>query len=184
MDRIPHLVLLAIVLVGALAPSPAAAGSEPTVVFLTRHAEAVHPYEKDPRDPPLSEVGQQRARALAHTLRDAGITRVLSTDYLRTRSTAAPLAERLGLEVEIYDASALAGVAEKLRGAGERIYVAGHSNTTPELVELLGGEGGSEIDHVWEHDRLYIVTLDGGRASTTLVRFGSPSVPPRDEEHR
>ena len=40
-----------------------------------------------------------------------------------------------------------------------------------------------EIDHVWEHDPLYIVTLgDGGRfLSSVMVRFGPASKPPATE---
>ena len=154
-----------------------------TVVFLTRHAEAEYPFEKDPRNPPLTEIGHERAQALAHALSGAGVTEIWSTDYQRTRSTAAPLAERTGLDVEIYDGRALEDAARRLRSRTGRIYVAGHSNTTPELVALLGGDPGPEIDHVWEHDRLYVVTLgEGGRfLSSVMVRFGPASVPPAAE---
>jgi len=54
-----------------------------------------------------------------------------------------------------------------------RHLVLGHSNTTPQLVEALGGEPGAPIEEM-EYDRLYIVTLMDGRTSTVLLRFGSP----------
>lgn len=170
----------------AQAPGAVATGSseEVTVVFLTRHAEAEYPYEADSRNPPLSEKGQERATALSHALSDAGITMILSTDYLRTRSTAAPLAERLGLDVESYDGGDLESAAARLRSVRGRVYVAGHSNTTPELVALLGGDPGPAIDHVWEHDRLYVVSLgEGGRfLSSVMVRFGPASKPPAEQQ--
>jgi hypothetical protein len=51
--------------------------------------------------------------------------------------------------------------------------VVGHSDTTPELVKLLGGEPGSPIAPD-EYDRMYILTLSAdGKASTTLLRFPS-----------
>ena len=37
----------------------------------------------------------------------------------------------------------------------------GHSNTTPALVEALGGDPGSPIESL-EYDRLYMVTFEGG----------------------
>lgn len=157
---------------GQLADAEAA-----TVVYLVRHAEAVYPPPADdPGDPPLNEAGRRRAERLAEVLGDAGVTRILSTDLQRTRQTAAPLAERLGLEVELYDPSDLAGLAERLRGLGGRLLVSGHSNTTPELVRLLGGEPGSPIDERTEFDRLYLVLLEPGRPPRTLLlRYGGPS---------
>ena len=165
--------------VGAALEEEDAAGT--TYIFLSRHAEAVNPFEEDPRNPPLGPQGETRAQFLAHVLKDAGVTRVLSTDYRRTRSTAAPLALALGLEVEIYDAGKLAEVAAELRTAGGRIYVAGHSNTTPELVELLGGASGGEIDHRWEYDRLYSLVIRGDHVASTLIRYGDASVPSTSE---
>ena len=49
----------------------------------------------------------------------------------------------------------------------------GHSDTTPELVSLLGGESGPPIASD-EYDRIYLLTLYGdGKASTMLLRFPS-----------
>ncbi|MEM9407930.1 MAG: histidine phosphatase family protein [Acidobacteriota bacterium] len=170
--------------IGPLAAQTPEGGDAERVIFLTRHAEAEYPYQEDPRDPPLTALGRERAKALAHALSSAGVTQILSSGYRRTRSTAAPLAQRLGLEVESYDAQDPQATARRLRKLNGRIYVAGHSNTTPELVALLGGDPGAEIDPVWEHDRLYVVTLDasGGHLSTTLVRYGAPSKPPPGDE--
>ena len=55
-----------------------------------------------------------------------------------------------------------------------RILVAGHSNTTPKLVELLGGNPGPPIDEKTEYDRLYVVVLGAdGAVTTTLLRYGA-----------
>lgn len=148
--------------------------AEPTVVYLVRHAERA---EDGTNDPPISDAGEARARLLADMLRDAGIERVHSTDYERTRATAAPLVERLGLPVETYEGSDLAGLAERIRADGGRHLVVGHSNTTPDAVAALRGEPGPPIDEM-EYDRLYIVTLTRDGASTVLLRFGAPFSPP------
>ena len=139
------------------------------MIFLVRHAEKTD----DGRDPELSLVGQMRSLELAKVLRDAGISRIYSTDYKRTRDTAAPIAKLLGLEVEIYDPRDLQSFARTLEQNGQRQLVVGHSNTTPELTALLGGEAGTEIDEPGEYDRLYVVTIDGnGDASSALLRYG------------
>ena len=146
---------------------------EETLVFLVRHAErADDGAMTGVEDPHLSEAGVLRAEELARVLADAGITDIHSSDYLRTRETAAPLVEATGLAVEIYDPGKLAPFAERLRSTPGRHLVVGHSNSTPELVRLLGGDPGEPIEHL-EYDRLYLVTLDGGKVRTVLLRFGA-----------
>ncbi len=169
---VPHTRLLAALLpvLFLTVPHPARSQDDSTVVYLVRHAEKVD----DSRDPPLSEAGRERAELLADMLRDAGLTHLHSTDLERTRDTAAPIAERSGLEVLLYDQGNLQGFAERLRATPGRHLVSGHSNTTPELVRLLGGESSDIPDH--EYDRLYVLTIepDGG-VTTVLIRFGASS---------
>ena len=148
-----------------------AAGTEPLVVYLVRHAERD---EDGTSDPPLSDAGRARAELLASMLADAGIQRVHATPYNRTVQTAAPMAMDLGLdEVEGYDGRDLTSLNDVLRGAGGRHLVVGHGSTTRTLVEVLGGEPGPLIEE-FEFDRLYIVTVAGDEVSTTLIRYGTP----------
>jgi broad specificity phosphatase PhoE len=129
-------------------------------------------------DPVLAVEGRARAGALVHVLAEAGVMRVLSTDFNRTRETAAPLAEALGVEVEIYDHRTLESLATRLKETPGRYVVVGHSNTTPRMVELLGGEPGAPIDEGYEFDRLYQVVVDAdGDVTTTLLRYGPVSEP-------
>ena len=142
----------------------------PMVVFLVRHAEKVDASQ----DPDLSAAGETRAMRLARLLRDAGLDHVHSSDFIRTRETAAPIAAELDLDVELYDPGDLAALAGKIRATGGRHLVVGHSNTTPEMVDLLGGDPGSEIDES-EYDRLYVVTVGvDGTANAVLLRYGDP----------
>lgn len=139
-------------------------------VYLVRHAEKT----ADITDPALTAQGERRADALADVLSISGITRIHSSDYKRTRATAAPLANRLGIEVELYDPRDLACVAKALKSEGGTHLVVGHSNTTPQLTELLGGDGGAPIIEATEYDRLYIVSRQNGEVTSTLLRFGPP----------
>lgn len=154
-------------LLGCASTPPVA--EAPTVVFLVRHAEKVD----ESADPELSEAGAERAADLAAALRDAGIERIHSSDYIRTRDTAAPVAAALGIEVELYDPRDLSSLIDLLTRAGGRHLVVGHSNTTPAAVEQLGGEPGGAIVEGTEYDRLYVVTIGGdGAVSTVTLRYG------------
>jgi len=149
--------------------TPAVDRAIPAEIFLVRHAEKT----ADKDDPALTNAGQQRAERLADMLKDTKITQIHSSDYTRTRDTAAPLAAKLGLDVQIYDPRDLPAMAERLKQSGGRHLVVGHSNTTPQLTELIGGEGGAPIIEATEYDRLYYVTIGkDGDVTTALLRFG------------
>lgn len=155
----------------ALAPVyTAAAQDDATIIYLLRHAEKA---SDGTQDPSLTEQGQTRATHLAHLLQSAGITHIHSTDFKRTHQTVAPLTAKLGLTVKSYNPRDLEGFASSLKSMTGIHLVSGHSNTTPALVELLGGDPGSPI-HEDEYGRLYIVTLAPGQAVRTIVLHTSP----------
>ena len=147
---------------------------KPLVIFCVRHAEKVDAS----RDPALTPAGNTRARLLARTLIDARISAIHSSDYQRTRDTAAPLADKLNLKTQIYDPRALPDLVQLLKQKGGRHLVVGHSNTTPELVRLLGGMPGKAIVEATEFDRLYVVTIPAnGTVQTVLLRYGKSGSP-------
>ena len=168
-------------LLAALGSTPCAAlqapantnADEAVVIYLVRHAERA---EDGTNDPPLALAGQIRVQTLLTLLGDVGLTHVHTTDYKRTRDTARPFAERAGVEPSFYDPRDLEALATDIKGTPGRHLVAGHSNTTPQLVAALGGDPSDEIDEL-EYDRLYIVFIQPGQpALTTLLRFGEPYV--------
>ena len=148
-----------------------------SVIYLVRHAETAGDRAMDPSNPPLSEAGKARAVALTHALADAGLTSIHSTDLQRTRETAAPMAAATGLEVELYDPSdqsAIRALLGRLASDGGRHLIVGHSNTTPALVRMLGGDPLSPIAES-EYDRLYVVSIAAsGEVLSTLLRYGAP----------
>ena len=75
-------------------------------VYLVRHAKAGSrkAWKGDDELRPLSKAGTAQARALAKRLAGAGITRILSSPYVRCRQTVEPLAERIGVRIEPADA--------------------------------------------------------------------------------
>jgi broad specificity phosphatase PhoE len=125
-------------------------------------------------DPPLSASGRDRAEHLARLLRSVGITGVHSTDYTRTRSTAQPVSDAAGLAIDLYDPEDMDGLAGRLRATPGIHLVVGHSNTTADLVQALGGEPGEAIAPL-EYDRIYVVrVLPGGATGSAVFRYGSP----------
>jgi broad specificity phosphatase PhoE len=156
-------ILLALAAVPGSASGPTEPPTGPELAFLVRHAE------KDPGDDPgLSAAGSARALRLAELLAGQSIERVYVTATRRARDTAAPLAARFGLPVEIYDPKKLAELATTLRERKETVLVVGHSNTTDELAVLLGGESAGPMPDE-EYDRLYRVDLTDG--STVVRRY-------------
>ena len=83
-----------------LAEIPAFPGTEETAttVIVVRHAEKATGQGDDPH---LSEAGEARARALARALENAGVTSVITTQFVRTAETAAPTARAAGVAPEV-----------------------------------------------------------------------------------
>jgi phosphohistidine phosphatase SixA len=108
------------------------------------------------------------------------VTAIVSTDFARTRSTAEPLAAKLGVTIELVDARAVhhaqqvaAGVLARHRS--ETVLVVGHSNTVPEIVAALGGARPAEICD-GEYDKLFVVQVQADGAATVERRsYGTPS---------
>lgn len=143
------------------------------MVYLVRHAEKAID-ETD--DPPLALAGQIRVQVLRQLLADSDLSHIHTTDWKRTRETARPIAKDMGVEPSIYDAGDLAGFAAALRATPGHHLVVGHSNTTPMLVETLGGDPSTPI-HDLEYDRLYMLVIPPGLPPvTTILRFGEPYV--------
>jgi broad specificity phosphatase PhoE len=138
-----------------------------SVWYVVRHAEkATTPAD----DPPLTAIGTARAASLVHTLAEAPLATVWSTDTTRTRTTAAPVAAAHHLAVQTYDDPAALLAAG--RTAGGAHLVVGHSNTIGKVVEQLGGAPGAPVGDL-EFDRLYVVVVpDQGAATTLVLRYG------------
>lgn len=145
--------------------------AEPSAIYLVRHAEK----GSVGKDPDLTPRGQERARNIATILGKAGITAIFSTPTARTQQTAAPLAQRTGVTVQIYDPRGPLALLEEVKAASGAVLVVGHSNTLPELVRLFGGAPGTEIGEE-EYDRLYqLLPGPDGKVRTILL-----NTPPAD----
>jgi broad specificity phosphatase PhoE len=142
--------------------------AEPGAIYLVRHAEK----GQVGRDPDLTPQGRERARTIAAILGKAGITAIFSTPTARARQTAAPLAQRTSVTVQLYDPRAPLALADEVKAASGAVLVVGHSNTLPELVRLFGGAPGAEIGED-EYDRLYQL-LRGPDGQVKTILLGIP----------
>jgi len=141
----------------------------PTFV-LVRHAEKA---SDGTRDPALTREGRVRAEHLATFLSRLTVSHVFSSDYARTRDTARPVADQHRLEVSLYDPRRLEPFAQRIADLDDVVVVVGHSNTTPGLVTLLGGEAVPPIDEA-EYGRLYLLVPGRDGYRTVVLEMPSP----------
>lgn len=154
---------------GAFLTACATTAPQPDATYyLVRHAEKT----KAKKDPALTMAGEKRAQDLAVRLKNVSLTKIYSSDYKRTRDTAAPVAAAKGLETIIYNPRDLDGFSKSLLNEKGHILVVGHSNTTPGLSELLGGEAGEPIIEATEYDRLYVLKRRGNDVAGQIERYG------------
>lgn len=156
-------------LVATLAPSLAFADAK--FIYLTRHAEK----SSTGTDPALTAEGVTRANNIAAMLKKSGITSIYSTNFLRTKQTAQPLASLSSLTVQTYDPAQLAAFAQQLRALPGNTLVVGHSDTTPELIRLISGDVVPAIPET-EFDRLYQIAIGPDGDITTTLMNSLPSV--------
>jgi broad specificity phosphatase PhoE len=153
----------------------AGASHRATVVIVVRHAERA----PGSGDPPISEAGQARAKALAEVAKAAGVSAVITTQLQRTRQTAAPLAELLGLTPTVVTTqSDVARHAAEIAAAvrqhgGKTVLVVGHSNTVPAIISALGGPKFADLCEP-EYDNVFTLVIDAaGGVRTLRSRYGA-----------
>ncbi len=124
------------------------------VVYLIRHAEQV----LDVEDPPLTEVGHQRAKAWAAILRDANIKVIYTSKKRRTKQTGEPIAQDLNILLETMPRRDVVGLVDRLRTrhADDAVLIISHTRTIPKLVKELGHSEEVTIERD-DYDNLFII---------------------------
>jgi broad specificity phosphatase PhoE len=139
----------------------AANAAAQNVVFVVRHAERADAGSSGTSmmatDPELSDAGRARADALAATLKDAGITAIFTTEFKRTKATAAPLASALGITPTVIGSREHDKLIQAIKRAAGSVLVVGHSNTVPAIIKELGASTPVTVGDS-EYDNLFIVT--------------------------
>ncbi len=156
---------------------------KPKTVFLVRHAEK----EDEPRqDPPLKKEGVARSQELARLLANAGIKSIYTSQFTRTKSTAEPIAAKLGLTVAsislrsnpanprlIAEESTAEVVNKIMERPGENVLIVGHSNSVPDVIKMLGGDVVPTIDERKFNDLFIVTVYAKGKAKVTHMKYGA-----------
>ena len=147
-----------------------------TTVIFARHTDT-EAIRGD--NPPLSRLGLQRAELLADVVQDidvvAGVDAIYASDHVRTRETAAAVAERLGLEVAIRNPyEVVPFMAHVLRRhKGEIVLVVTLGDALAPLVEELHGSKNIPPFGPDDYDDIYIVTIPWfGKVKTLRMHYG------------
>jgi len=149
-----------------------------TVIFVT-HAEA------DPatgaEDPALSAYGRRQAEALADFLHDIDVVRSVDNIYAhtsrRTKETAGPLAERLGLTLHIDDPYRVERFMRRVMRdrKGEVVLIVTYPDAIAPLIDELHGSKRLPVIAPDDYDEVYIVTIPNfGKVKTLRLHYPQP----------
>lgn len=132
-----------------------AVSSDHVLFVLVRHAEKVD----ESVDPPLSDIGMNRAHRLDSILSTIPLSAIYSTAYQRTQQTVQAISLRNNLAIQAYDPRQLDafGDALKARHKSGVILISGHSNTTAELANKLIGRAHFEPISSDDYGRIMMV---------------------------
>ena len=142
----------------------------PDLVIFVRHAEK----EAAPKDnPPLSPAGRERAAALVKVVEvltaKIPLRAIFTTDFLRTRETAAPLSAATHIAPTVTNDDPVTRIKAIQGGA---VVVVGHSNTLPGFIQALGGPAGIVIaDEEFQHMFL-LAAAATPQAKLATVNYG------------
>jgi broad specificity phosphatase PhoE len=168
-----------LLLLAAALATPAVA--LPDLVILVRHAERA---AEPAGDPALSAAGEQRAQALAEALAGLRVNAILTTQFRRTRDTAAPLARALGLQPQVVEARRggaaehVQAVAEAVRSHRGVVLVVGHSNTVTAVAAALGGPKLADLCETSFH-HAFLLQPASEPPRWAQFSYGAPGMPPQ-----
>jgi 2,3-bisphosphoglycerate-dependent phosphoglycerate mutase len=136
-----------------------------TVVYLIRHAEKADLGA----NPNLSAAGMQRAQNWATLLQDVPFEAFYSTSFNRTLQTIQPIADDNGKEVTIYDPADFSLEDVVASHHGKNVFIVGHSNTIPQLINAYLGEDIYPDMAETEFGNLYKITVQGETVSHEMT---------------
>lgn len=156
-----------LLLLAALAMLPGGAAAQSVDdVYIMRHLEQQAGAGDDPG---LSPAGKRQADRLASWFRDRPRA-VFASTTRRAMETASPLARRLGVPLETYDAADPERLIDRVKRTRGVVLIVGHSNTVPDLIRRMGAVGPREIPHS-RYGQIWRVPRRGGVATELALPF-------------
>ncbi len=144
-----------------------------TTYYVVRHAEKQTATSNMSSDVPLSEEGTARALALKDALDNKRIKAIYSTNYIRTKSTAQPLSDAIGVPVQTYNPADTLFIKQLKNNNKKNTLIVGHSNTVDNIVnQLTGTEALTDLPET-QYGDLFIIRKKGAGYTVTKERFGN-----------
>ncbi len=143
-----------------------------TTIIFVRHAD------RDGSNDALTANGVTRANELVHVAERSGTTAIYHSGANRTRLTATPLANALGITMNQIASSTQTIDHIFNNHSGETVVVAGHSDTVPEMIGLAGGPTLPHITST-EYDNLFVLSRCNcftGPTKLVNLQYGAPSL--------
>jgi 8-oxo-(d)GTP phosphatase len=148
--------------------------SQTGVLRLLRHGNAGNrqKWQGLDQDRPLTKSGKRQAQAIAESLADTGIERIVTSPYQRCLQTAEPLAAAIGARVEISEAlaeeadiDASYALADGLIGANA--VLCSHGDVIPALVNRMMWAGLALSSRFFcSKGSMWEISVDGGKFTT------------------
>ena len=142
-----------------------------TTFIVVRHAETAG----IGNNPNLSNAGLARAEKLRQALSTVPLKAVYTTNFNRTTQTAQPTADDNALGLTIYNASNQSPFVDNVLEMYRlnAVLVVGHSNTVPELLNILVGSASYMMLPETEYDNLFVVTVfEKGNSKVVHLKYG------------
>lgn len=148
----------------------------PSVVYLVRHAKAGERrvWTGDDLDRPLSKTGWKQSAAVAGRLAKHQATTLYSSPYVRCIQTLEPLAERLGVEVQIETRLAegrpFEPVLDLIAEVADGAALCSHGDVIPTVIQALQRRGMEvQTPPDWRKASVWVLRRKGSRITKGKV---------------
>ena len=128
-----------------------------TKIFIVRHAD------RDGANDDLTALGLARANELKRVLGLSNIDSIFSTNTIRTKKTAQPLATHRHRPILLYSDETTVINRIKKFSSGKRVLVVGHSDTVDDLIQKCGCTPPASITPsmpTTQYDNLFLVLIE------------------------
>lgn len=139
-----------------------------TTFYFIRHAEKATGQGNDPE---LTAKGSSRAQQWVNYFFLKEVDHVISSDFKRTKATAAPLAKAKKLPVEIYDVHQVDGKSLLKTYRGKSVALFGHSNTINAYANALQNDSIYKELNEKDYDHFFVVRVDNEGNSNAVKVF-------------
>ena len=141
-------------------------------IYIVRHAEK----STEPAgDVYLSQAGRNRAHDLKRRLLRKKISYIYSTKTNRTRETAQPLGEEIGIQINSYSNDTLGKFVNHCINLHQNILIVGHSNTIMPMLDSFHVIRTIKQFPETDYNKLFIILLKKGKVvNLKETTYGKP----------